>query len=226
MKYDRFIQLLEGQYNFYVIKYPIEENNSLLSTTEIAKRCSEFLDKQEINFNLFLGYSYPGFLAYNTAAYYKKIENVILIDTPTYKRIPLPNRFYLETKRILRYLYRNFSNPEEIKRGFSLFNKIIHSSKQSASRLEDGSANPSYYHDVIHKAIENIPSIPVSDFNLGLITASDQSAFKFNIAPNYNWYKYNSKVAYRHIIKADHETILDDQNIENIVQVVQKHLDS
>lgn len=224
-RYRGFLKELKGGYNFYTIKYPIEENGEYLSTEEICLRCADFLESQPLTFHLFVGYSYPGLLTYTTAVIYKKVKNVMLVDTPTYRKVPFTKGMFKEAKRGGRYLYRYLFNMQKLKRGADLFVKVIRERSVTAE-ITPGEASDrqmSYHEGFEHKVIAGKPRIPQSDFQLGVLIASDQSMFTYRIEPDFSWEKYNSNLLFKDTVEGDHMSIMHDENVHRVTNALKTH---
>ena len=228
--YSTLIEALKEKYNFYLLIHPTQENNESLSILDISKKNADFLKLQTVKFSSFIGHSFAGLIAYTTAAYTKSQDYVFLIDTPIYERENIVGgsfRFVVRNSklaiRILRFSASNLFDFSKMKTGGKLLHGMLRNRvNKNNPRTKDYKVEK--HSKVYSKVVENKIILPTSDFSLGLFVASEQDFFKYKIAPNYSWEKYNANIAFKHVIKGNHSNIVHAKNMQKIALILKDYL--
>ncbi len=225
--YNGLIDELKEQFNISIFQYTFSENNNYLTAIEIARRNAAFIKSEGKKYNAFIGFSFSGLLAYQTASFMQNyVESVFLIDTPTYKKHPVVIKKLLKLERNLvmakEYLVdkdRRGYIKDRFKQKILVKNQLIKESKQSAEQ----SVKKNYFSNFFKSIAEQNHEIRKTHFSLGIFEASIKDAFRFDIAPNYDWHKYNSNICFLKELPGNHLGMLEDQkNVKKIAETIRE----
>jgi acyl-coenzyme A synthetase/AMP-(fatty) acid ligase/thioesterase domain-containing protein len=219
--YRHLVQRLQSTYQVFMLCYPTKERGEFLSPAEIARRCATFLRDQAEPFDLLLGYSFSGYLAYTTAHYLGFKGTVILIDTPLYRRRPWWSRLGSDLRLIKKGLTEKGLTLSTLLRYALQYRRRVREVylKPAAplSVVDTGRGIDDHYYSFFAPVSRAGLVIERTSFPLGLFIATDQSFFDQDILADYHWEDYNDALLFKLILPADHGSILDPEAVEKIV---------
>lgn len=221
--YLPIVDLLEKNYNSFLIQYSPGSAKHYESPGDMAKKCAQLLENSSTNFSCFIGHSFAGYLAYSTAAHIRDSVGVVMLDTHTYQPCGRRRKRVSNWLRGTQLLYQSIRKPKQlsfIMRRRIQMTKGRHSSKTAERNQEQESGYRASYNDFF-AAFERGGERPAqANFPLGIIKASNSSNIRYRLEYNYKWSAYNSNIRLNETLPGEHKDFLfGQQNIEAIARL-------
>ncbi|MCE7991363.1 MAG: AMP-binding protein [Roseivirga sp.] len=226
--YLPIVDLLEENYNSFLIQYTPGSGKRYESPDSIAKKCSQLLKNSSIGFSCFIGHSFAGYLAYSTASQANSNVGVVMLDTHTYQASNKRRKKVSNWLRATQLLYQHIRKPKQLghimRRRFQM-TKSRHSSK-TADRNQAPESRHRAGYDNFFNAFELSGERPSqADFPLGIIKASNSSNIRYRLEYDYKWHVYNNNIKLNQTLPGEHKDFLyDKDNIGAIANLVDRFM--
>lgn len=218
-RYSYIMPLLSEKFNIYIIKYSVRKDNIFIHSDLIAQQCALVIQASNIKIDSIIGYSFSGLLAYKTICKLKANIKLVLIDTPTYQKLQLKDKFY----NAIKFFCENHKNINELKEYISNFTNRLktHSGKKNKQNIKSIKI---FYDDFYLSEFKQTNIIPASNIQIGLFCASDKSHFQNDIKPDYSWEKYTNQLIFKKTLIGNHFSVVNEANSNKIANEISQFL--